>query len=163
MIDKVECVILLNTDNSVQVFEDECFDSTYSPWIYFEIVCTQIVRKKPLLCYREYNERMHFDESTGLTYDDANLVISYIMSLKYLVPIDFEDCISWLNNYRKSMFKNGYPLDALYSFTYKNHVENTKKLYQIMNPDQIEKIKKYFCGELDVLKIMQILYGGKQE
>lgn len=165
MIDRVECVILLNTGNSVQVFEDECFDSTYSPWIYSEIMCTQIVRKTPLLCYREYNELMHLDESTCFTYDDANLVVSYIMSLKHLVPIDFGVCIKWLYNYRHNPFEKTYPLDSLYSFTYKNHVEITKKLYHITNPAQIEKIKKYFSEELDesldILKIMQILCGGK--
>lgn len=47
MIDKVECVILLNTNNSVTVFEENenCINSTYSPWIYSEIICTQIVRQ----------------------------------------------------------------------------------------------------------------------
>lgn len=98
MIDNVECVILLNTDNSVQVFEDKKFDSTYSPWIYSEIMCTQIVRKKPLLCYREYNELMHFNESTGMTHDEANLVVSYIISLKHLMPIGFDHLINWQKN-----------------------------------------------------------------
>lgn len=165
MIDKVECVILLNTDNSVQVFGEECFDSTYSPWIYSEIMCTQIVRKKPLLCYREYNELMHFDESTRLTHDDTNLVVSYLMSLKHLFPIDFGACKKWLYNFKHNSFENSYPLDSLYSFTYERHVEITKKIYRIMNPAQIEKIKKYFSEELDeyldILKIMQILSGGK--
>lgn len=68
MIDRVECVILLNTDNSIEVFDDinKTMNITYSPWIYSEIVCTQIVRKKPLLYYRKYAEFFHANESVTL-------------------------------------------------------------------------------------------------
>ena len=47
MIDTVECVILLNTDNAISTFDEQNkkMNTTYSPWIYSEIVCTQIVRK----------------------------------------------------------------------------------------------------------------------
>lgn len=161
MIDKVECVILLNTDNSVRVFEDDCFASTYSPWIYSEIMSTQIVRKKPLICYREYNELMHFDESTVITYDSTNFIIFYTISLKHLVPIKWTHLLSWLNNYSNSMYKEDYPLDSLYTLTYKNHVEITKRLCRLIYPDQIDKIKKYFEGELDepfdIANIIQML------
>ena len=151
MIDKVECVILLNTDNSIQVFEEKCFHATYPPWIYSEIMCSQIVRKKPLLCYREYNddELRHCYESTEIEHYPANLVISYIMSLKHLVSIDLGDFITWLYNYRHNLNDRYYPLDSLYTFTYKNHIEITKQLYRSMNPGQISKIKKYFEGVLD--------------
>lgn len=150
MIDKVECVILLNTDNSVKVFAEKCFHATYSPWIYSEIMCTQIVRKKPLICYRDYNyELRHFYESTEIKHHSTNLVISYIVSLKHLVPIDFGDFITWLYNYRQNPGESCYPLDSLYSFTYKNHVEITKQLYRSMKPSQIDLIKKYFDGVLD--------------
>lgn len=54
MIDRVETVILLNTNQSVQVHNDNNMSKTYSPWIYSEMICTQLVRKKPLLAYREY-------------------------------------------------------------------------------------------------------------
>lgn len=165
MIDSVECVILLNTDNSVQVFGEKCFHSTYSPWIYSEIICTQIVRKKPLLCYRDYNdhELRHFFESAETEHYPANLVISYIMSLRHLVPIDFGNFITWLYKYKHNLNDRYYPLDSLYSFTYKKHVEITKQLYHSMNPSQIDKIKKYFNGVLDdnfdLANIIQMIMG----
>ncbi len=163
MIDNVECVMLLNTDNSVQVFKEECFNSTYSPWIYSEIMCSQIIRKKPLICYREYSELMHCYESTNIKCDSSDLIISYIIPLKHLKPIDFGDLIMWHYKYNNTTFKD-YPLDSLYSFTYKNDVEIARKLYRSLDYDKIEKLKKFYSGETDsdieLTDIIRIINGG---
>ena len=149
MIDKMECVILLNTDSSVHVFGNNHFADTYSPWIYSEILCTQIVRKKPLLCYRNYNELIHSYESKNISHDVTNLVISYNLSLKHLSHICVDDLNKWLNNYKNPLLKgyyDEYPLDALYCLTHKKHVEITKKMCQLIDHDKIEEIKKIFLG-----------------
>lgn len=57
MIDKVEAVFVVNTPNSISGYEEVYKDSTFSPWIYSEIVCTQIVRNKDLLEYRKPAEK----------------------------------------------------------------------------------------------------------
>lgn len=159
MIDKVECVMFLNTDNSVKVISDNQFSSTYSPWIYSEIMCTQIVRKKPLLCYREYNELMHFNESESIANDVTDLVISYNLPLKHLKKIDTGILIRWLYNYKKY---DEYPLDFLYSITHKNDLDITKKLYRLMDRKDINTLKKYFAGEEnEVKKVIDVIKGHK--
>lgn len=45
MIDNTECVIFLNTPQSIVLDEDKITD-TYSPWIYTEIAMTNLVEKK---------------------------------------------------------------------------------------------------------------------
>ena len=52
MIDKTEVTFLLNTSNSISKYVDVYQQATYSPWIYSEIVCTEIVRKKQIAEYR---------------------------------------------------------------------------------------------------------------
>jgi hypothetical protein len=44
MIDKCECVLFINTPNAISV--QEGIDKTKSPWIYFEIAMTKLIRKK---------------------------------------------------------------------------------------------------------------------
>ncbi len=164
MIDKVECVLLLNTDNSICVHDNEDIDSTYSPWIYSEIMCTQIVRKKSLICYRDYNELMHVDESTNMTGRDA-LVVSYNVSLQHLVLISISDLVEWYDNYSNSIIDNDYPLDCLYYSTHKSDVDNTKKLYRLINRDKIKKIQRYYEGEVedlsDILDNIRRIHGSR--
>lgn len=164
MIDKVECVMFLNTDNSVKVISDNQFSSTYSPWIYSEIMCTQIVRKKPLLCYREYNELMHFNESERIANDVTDLVISYNLPLKHLKNISASDLKTWFNEYQITILNSyeEYPLDALYSFTYNNELKISKELFRLMDRKDINTLKKYFAGEEnEVKKVIDVIKGHK--
>ena len=154
MIDTVECVILLNTDNSITIFDDtnKKMNSTYSPWIYSEIVCTQIVRKKPLLYYREYNEFAHADESRQYIYAMSKLQISYNVSLQHLTDLSKGDLNKWkeihdkdsitFNKYQK------YSLDALYSFKHPKEYEYAKKLSASLNKKHIEKLRKFIDGNV---------------
>ncbi|MCX0367872.1 hypothetical protein [Clostridium perfringens] len=52
MIDKCECIFFLNTENSVTKTEDLIKNTktqkTYSPWIYSEINCINLIRKTPI-------------------------------------------------------------------------------------------------------------------
>lgn len=161
MIDKAECVILLNTDSSVRVFEDDSFAETYSPWIYSEIICTQIVRKKPLLCYREYDWSGSFFESQINT--DGAMDIAYNLPIKHLTDISADDLKKWLENYEKDLIKgdyDGYALDELYCFTHKKHVEITKKMCRLADPIKIEKIKEILSGESDGFEDLIVYITG---
>ena len=44
MIDKVECVLFLNTPKSIDT--TEVIDKTKSPWIYLEMAMMKLVRKR---------------------------------------------------------------------------------------------------------------------
>lgn len=147
MIDKVECVILLNTDNSVNVFNNltNQFNETYSPWIYSEIICTQIIRKKPLLCYRRYPKLISANESVDYM---LNLKIAYAISLDHLCSLTREDLHKWKRKYNinESEYKK-YPLDALYSIKHPKELESNKQIAAYYKYDQ-EQLKLYFDGNV---------------
>ena len=113
MIDKVEAVILLNTDNSIEVSSGKKMNSTYSPWIYAEIMCTEIVRRKPLWVYRDGEQLYHGDSGEALyEHAESNINISYKVQLEHLKMISESDLLSWKKEYRSRRYK--YALDALY-------------------------------------------------
>lgn len=144
MIDKVECVILLNSNRSVKVFQGNRINTkTYSPWIYSEILCTQIVRKKPLLSYRNYQIPIH--ESTDVIDDVFYLVVSYNISLDHLIALNEIDLSNWLNIYSSYNRKySRYPLDALYCSTHPDDLYRTKKLFS--NQTLVAGLIKFING-----------------
>ena len=135
MIDKVEAVIVLNTDNAVRVCSDTQMEKTYSPWIYSEIICTQLIRKKSLIEYRKnYNiEMIHKSYATLAEYAMLRnyFAISYSVSLKHLESLNKEDLEKWEKEYSSDKKLYDYPLDALYKFIYPGEVENAKQLYNV--------------------------------
>ena len=146
MIDKVECIMLLNTDNSISVFndDDKQFNSTYSPWIYSEIICTQIVRKKPLLYYRDYSKLSHANESVSEEYRSCfSLEIAYTVSLLHLTELNASDLIEWSSKYNFYGYDYEYALDALYSFKHPEEYNTAKLLAEKYNFDS-DKLRKCF-------------------
>lgn len=148
MIDKAETIILLNTDNSVTVCSDSHMEETYSPWIYAEISCTQFVRKKPLLAYRDYGtvykEYFGVTESVQFAMHSA---ISYTVSLKHLKPLDEDNLLEW----RRECFANSqnyeYKLDALYQIIGSDEVQNTRKLFGVLTDEEIRTLKQAYLTQ----------------
>lgn len=110
MIDRCECVFLLNTENSIHRYGDMPHDETISPWIYSEIVCTQLIRKQPLSNYRKGLILKH----DGL-YEAAqdSFRPAYAVTTKHLFPLDINILLRWVREYGRT--KCPYPLDALYT------------------------------------------------
>ena len=162
MIDKVECVILLNTDNSIKVFDstNKTMNITYSPWIYSEILSTQIVRKKPLLYYRKYAELFHANEGVTLEYALSELKITYDISMLHLTDLDKEDLIRWRDNFKCDLYGKyeEYPLDALYCFKHPMELENTKSLSRAFNYDHIKDFKSVVDGNADMYKLFEQVF-----
>lgn len=111
MIDRCECVLFLNTNQSILPYEKTLRDATDSPWIYSEIVCTQLIRHKELKEYRKEifheDQRMLFEVSEGFHP-------AYSVSLDHLMPLDIGNLMKWEQSYRKATSKKHYPLDYLY-------------------------------------------------
>lgn len=115
MIDECECIILVNTDNSVSINVDNNMDLTYSPWIYSELVCSDLVRKKPLSTYR--SEIQH-----GALFEHTEMAINYDIPIEHLIVLYKKDLKEWEKIYMdrlirqpfKLIYKNDYPLDILY-------------------------------------------------
>ena len=124
MIDKVESVFLLNTDQSVTVFEDVHLNHTYTPWKYSEIVCTQFIRKRPLINYR--GKQNIFAESFVKSELPNNLQIQYDVSLEHLKSLDEDKLNLWNEKYQNGNYTKA--LDALYEFTYKKQLKETREL-----------------------------------
>lgn len=113
MIDKAEVVILLNTDNSIEVSSGNEMNSTYSPWIYAEIMCTEIVRRKPLWVYRDGGQLYHGDTGEALfEHGESDVNVLYKVPLEHLKTIGESDLLSWRKEYKSRPYK--YALDALY-------------------------------------------------
>lgn len=149
MIDKVECIMLLNTDNSISVFndDDKQFNSTYSPWLYSEIICTQIVRKKPLLYYRDYSKLCHANESVSEEYKSCfSLEIAYTVSLLHLTELNASDLIEWSSKYNFYGYDYEYALDALYSFKHPEEYKTAKLLAEKYNFDSDQLRKCFDCN-----------------
>lgn len=144
MIDKVECIIFLNTDNSVTVYDGERMDTTYSPWIYSEIVCSQIIRKKPLWNYRSYRNISLISESAhpvGMMY---SLMVTYDVFLDHLVEIDGKRLDEWLEKYerRKVHGDKEYPLDDLYEFTHPKDLSKTRDIFESFGSEKVDEMKQ---------------------
>lgn len=120
MIDKAEVTLLLNTQNSISKYEDVYQEATYSPWIYSEIICTQIVRKKKISDYRSGAQLEYFEKSNS-GKDGFNA--AYGISLDHLKKIGCAHLSRWEKIY--DTYKEAYPLDCLYKLT---HVEETKSI-----------------------------------
>lgn len=119
MIDKAEITILLNTNSSIKRYKDIYQESTYSPWIYSEIVCTEIVRKKPISKYRWEPVLEHSYEKSQARDDGFHAV--YEVSLDHLESLDMLKLFEWKKLYDDHEVR--YPLDYLYKLTYKKETE----------------------------------------
>lgn len=154
MIDNTECIILLNTNNSVNVFDNnnDKINTTYSPWIYSEIICSEIIRKKPLWYYRNYHslKNMHEDATPrNLFY---SLLISYDVNLEHLIEIEQEKLDQWLETYinKKDKYKF-YPLDALYTFTYPDDLNNAKEMFYTYGYQGVDLIKQMILENRNII------------
>lgn len=126
MIDKSESIFLINTEQSIHINSDsKSIDLTYSPWIYQELVCSEIIRKKPLYLYR-YNTELYHSISESYRFDNTNevLTISYNAPTQHLTKINQDTLHKW-----KKQFDGEYPfpLDLLYCDYFKDVVDETKK------------------------------------
>ena len=141
MIDKAEAVILLNTENSIRVCADDHMEQTYSPWIYSEIACTQIVRKKPLVVYRDYKKVTHgaLVESKKFA---MHLAVSYTIPLAHLIKLNTEDLLKWKNRYLSRRYE--YALDALYRFKCGEDLKNTKGLFDALDERELQALKSAY-------------------
>lgn len=120
MIDKSEVTFLLNTSNSISRYSDVYQQATYSPWIYSEIVCTQIVRRKPISEYRNKIYLEHYFENSEFRNDGFSA--AYGISLEHLKEIKVTDLYEWKNLYDKH--NTTYPLDCLYKLTHERETRN---------------------------------------
>jgi hypothetical protein len=89
MIDKTECLLFLNTRNSVP--SDEIKAQTYSPWIYHEIATTKIIRETQPIRPGIIKE----GEELKKTLKETFLKFSYDLDLKHLATLNLNTLTNW--------------------------------------------------------------------
>ena len=110
MIDRCECILFLNTNQSILPYEKPEDDATDSPWIYSEIVCTQLIRHKEL---KEYRKEIFHGDQRALFEASEGFHPAYSVSLDHMMPLNMGDLMEWEQNYPKNTPKH-HPLDYLY-------------------------------------------------
>lgn len=118
MIDKTECLMFLDTSNSVSVHNTIKY--TESPWIYNELFMSSIIRINENL-NRKRTE--YFASETKSLNEDYKF--KYKLNLEDLINLEGRDLIDWKNNYEilKAVDTEKHPLDVLYEKKYsKNRI-----------------------------------------
>lgn len=105
MIDKTECLIFLNTPNSLMIDNVINGAATASPWIYSELTFSRLCRKRKLSEYRNHLALFSLHESSLLN-------VKYDISLSHLVDLSNRDLLDWRKRGQK---KPKIALDDLYS------------------------------------------------
>lgn len=106
MIDKSECVIFLETDNSISL-NNSIETGTSSAWIYSELIATTLIATRVPKRYEDKSEeiRKHFNLTESMNP-------LYRVSLDHLIKLNSDD----LENIAQEKLDKGYLyLDKLYS------------------------------------------------
>lgn len=95
MIDKCECLIFINTDQSISQMNNHTALTT-SPWIMSELSTSKIIEKRPCI----ERDRMMV-ESRGIrkiASDSSALIIKHKVELDHLTRLNRQQLFNWLGN-----------------------------------------------------------------
>ncbi len=106
MMDRTECLFFLNTPASLSY--DKGNAVVESPWLYYEIGQSQLIRKRVpqrelYESTRLYSESMIIEKSLGFNYN---------VDLNHLSAINIINLIDWVRRFR--LGERIHPLDILY-------------------------------------------------
>jgi hypothetical protein len=107
MLDRTECLFFINTPQSIKPYRG--IPKTESPWIYSEIVLTQIIEKRIPERLKKMNETRFYGFHGTDIKKGIDFVIKHSIELKHLANIDVES----LNQWGLATF-TGNALDELY-------------------------------------------------
>ena len=121
MIDKTECLFFLNTPNSLT--PNTIVEQTESPWIYFEIVMSRLIRENNT---RKQSGSLNESKKT-FAAERENIHVSYDLSVGHLTAVNGKVLNDWKSIYKEDKRfselcgKNTpNPLDKLYEITKKD-------------------------------------------
>ena len=124
MMDAAEVMFFLNSNQSIPIRTNDSMNATYSPWIYTEIACSKILRRKPLICYRDvrrYRNQL-LEESVviakRLEEDFFNYIIVHPLDLEHLIKLTVDDLRKLNLNYIDNQSDGLTSLDILYESKY---------------------------------------------
>ncbi len=106
MIDKTECLLFLNSDNSVNVNDKIEINYTKSPWIYYELFISNMIKTRTL------KEHRKIKKSFGIVNESSMETVDFPVDLSSLPILKECDIISWIKRCEEKKYI--YPLDVLY-------------------------------------------------
>ncbi|WP_337982725.1 hypothetical protein [Lysinibacillus sp. C5.1] len=113
MVDRTEALIFINTPNSISPVSETIQQTTKSPWIYSELVYSNLIRKtQPSREKYITRESTIFNEARSL--DIAYEVQQY---LNNLIELNDKNLDFWLKKHGENVVRgeNMHPLDCLYA------------------------------------------------
>lgn len=105
MIDNTECLLFLNTNNSINTIDGYNNNYTYSPWLFYELFISKLIKPKS-------KEKHRVIKKLGFIQESSETNINYPIDLGELVDINVEDLKKWSDKHKES--DNKYALDTLY-------------------------------------------------
>lgn len=121
MIDKSECLLFLNTSNSIEEFDDvsKISQRTSSPWIMSELQFSSMVRLRE---HPMANRSFHLFKEAKIKAESASNAIefkvSHIAQTEHLTSIQALDLWDWLTHCFTQELKGFDALTALYNSKY---------------------------------------------
>jgi hypothetical protein len=112
LIDKTECLFLLNTPNVSKTSDVIKSPQTHSPWLYFEMGISSLL-SKPLSTHRHKILTKSFSKLEILT-ESKKLDVSLPLTDKHLTNIDGGDLVKWEKSFQIETRNNEHPLNKLY-------------------------------------------------
>lgn len=112
MMNKTECIIFLNTSNSINITDEineiQKSEYTFSPWIYYELSMMTLIKSTlPSKIISEHS-----------AYSDINIKYDVSKILNELTRIDDDTMRIWETNWNKRTIKSKEALDVLYETIY---------------------------------------------
>ncbi len=109
MLDSCECVIFLNTPNSIKTKDSIAgadTETTSSPWIFSELSISRLIRKRPLFEHRRGHQKIAMEEALAKA-----LTVEYPAPQEHLIQLEVDGLKSW----QQSTYLTPYSaLNALY-------------------------------------------------
>lgn len=112
MMNRTECLIFFESQNSINLKELTKESTTESPWIYNELFLSKILKKEQ----KRKDSNLRKAEESVKMFSDLNESFkpSYKTDTTHLVDLFKEDLENWLNIYQNIDNKKSHPLDILY-------------------------------------------------
>jgi hypothetical protein len=132
MIDNVESVFVLNTNNSfdtIETVKNTIKNKTSSPWIYSEIIATTIMRKKSLEEYR----RNIILEQRDFSEVNNSLNVKYDIDLDHLIKIDDSILDEW------KIKRDNEDISSSKKYNYGREIKSLDYLYDLVERKRTNK------------------------
>ena len=123
MINECEAVFFLNSSKKTSIEKDIHDGCTISPWIYHELVMSNLIKVRPISDYRSENyfrdHRSH--DIANESYSSLHIEYDVTKELNEFVPLESKDLCECITKWQKNEYKLESSLDYLYMKKKKLH------------------------------------------